>query len=166
MRASFRLNQIVSDKAVFNKVAATTSIAILLCGPGGVAPSNAATPAGDRSTSLPNITVEAPRQVTSPHRPSKRAAVHRAPSARSSTISTSCIDGCVSSFRSGDRPWVGCSVSGQYAYSTTCRNPANFKNYNQCLEAGLNAGWRSVEASWYCHSLAASNSYSENKTRQ
>jgi hypothetical protein len=156
MRASFRLNQIALNRAVLNKVVATTSIAVLLCGP-GVANSNAATPSGDRSTSLPNISVDAPRQVGT-QRPSKRAAVHPGPAARSSTITPT------SSFRSGDQPWVGCSVSGQYAYSTTCRNTAHFKNYNECLEAGLKAGWRNVEMSWYCHSLAASNSYTENKT--
>jgi hypothetical protein len=151
MSASFR----------FHQLAATLSIIVLLCSASGIAISKAATPSGDSATALPHLTVDAPRQ-----RANRHASVHRRPSLRSSTTSESCIDGCVSSFRSGDRPWVGCSVSGQYSYSTTCRNPSHFKNYNECREAGMKLGARDVEISWYCHSLAASNSYSDKQPHQ
>jgi len=47
----------------------------------------------------------------------------------------------------------GCSYSNQYAFSQTCKNPANFKTYNQCMEAGQKVGWRGSEMAWYCTSL-------------
>lgn len=47
----------------------------------------------------------------------------------------------------------GCSVSNQYAYSAGCKNPAHFKTYSECLDAGLKAGWRDSEMAWYCTSL-------------
>jgi hypothetical protein len=50
-------------------------------------------------------------------------------------------------------PWVGCSISAG-TYSSTCRNVANHKTYIACKEAGLKGGWRDVEVSWYCSSLA------------
>ena len=65
----------------------------------------------------------------------------------------SCVGGCVTSFRSGDAPWHGCSVSSGML-SSTCRNVGNYKTYAECKEAGLITGWRATEASWYCSSLA------------
>lgn len=65
----------------------------------------------------------------------------------------SCVGGCQSSFRSGNEPWHGCSISGG-VYSPTCRNTGNFKTYDECKEAGRITGWRSGETSWYCSSLA------------
>jgi hypothetical protein len=38
--------------------------------------------------------------------------------------------------------------------SSTCRNVANFKTYEECRETGLLMGWRSSETPWYCSSLA------------
>ncbi|SHL03721.1 hypothetical protein SAMN05444159_4833 [Bradyrhizobium lablabi] len=64
----------------------------------------------------------------------------------------SCAGGCASSFRSGNAPWVGCSVSGG-TFSPTCRNVGNYKTYIECKEAGFNTGWRDNENAWYCTSL-------------
>jgi hypothetical protein len=59
----------------------------------------------------------------------------------------------VTSFRSGDAPWRGCSISAA-TYSSTCRNVGHYKTYAQCTEAGLAIGWRVTEVPWYCTSLA------------
>ena len=120
---------------------APSAIAILstalLSSLSGTAMSQTATGSG---TPLPNVTVEAPRQVARPQRPevtpqgSGRVA-HRAsrtsrsaqtangtPSAARGPVmaklarlereASSCNDGCESSFRHGKDPWVGCSESG------------------------------------------------------
>ena len=132
------------------------------------------TPSGGATTSLPSVVVEAPRQVARPQKPKQRAVAHSTVSPRTSpttptrsaslmsptaqlaklaSTTGSCVGGCVTSFRSGDAPWHGCSVSGG-TLSSTCRNVANFKTYAECTEAGLITGWRTNEVSWYCSSLA------------
>jgi hypothetical protein len=58
----------------------------------------------------------------------------------------------VTSFRSGNAPWNGCSVSGG-GYSSTCRNTRNYKTYSECREGGLILGWRNAEVAWNCTSL-------------
>jgi len=67
------------------------------------------------------------------------------------------VGGCVTSSGSGGQPWVGCSGSSGML-SSTCQNrgPGGipYKTYAQCLGAGLNAGWRTSEVSWYCSSIA------------
>jgi hypothetical protein len=150
---------------------AISSIALLLCGLSGTAMSQTATPSG-ATTSLPSVLVEAP--VAKPQKPKQRAVARSTASPRTSSstpmpsaspmsvaarlaklanITGSCVDGCQTSFRSGDAPWHGCSVSAG-TYSPTCRNAVNFKTYAECTEVSLLVGWRSSEASWYCTSLA------------
>jgi hypothetical protein len=137
----------------------------LLCGLSGTA--KTATPSGG-ATSLPNVVVEAPKQVA---RPKQRVVARSTVSPRTSpttpTLSASpaaqlaklekatgsCVGGCVTSFRSGDRPWVGCSGSSGML-SSTCRNTGNYKTFAECTEAGLVTGWKAPEVSWYCSSLA------------
>jgi hypothetical protein len=143
---------------------------------GGTVISRAATPSG-ATTSLPNVVVEAPRHVARSLRPRQHAVAHRTVSVRTSRIAStvsspsapptsiaaklaklasatgSCAGGCVTSFRSGDAPWHGCSASAG-TYSLTCRNVGNYKTYNECREAGLLTGWRSNEVAGYCTSLA------------
>jgi hypothetical protein len=156
---------------------AILSIGLLLCGLGGTGMSQAATPSGGATTLLPNVVVEAPRHVARSLKPAHHAVAHRAVSVRtsrtSSTVSTpsapptsiaaklaklasatgSCVGGCVTSFKSGDAPWHGCSASAG-TYSLTCRNVGNYKTYAECQEAGLVLGWRSGEVAGYCTSLA------------
>ena len=68
-------------------------------------------------------------------------------------ITGSCVDGCVSSVPSGNKPWVGCNQSS-ISYSTTCRNVGHYKTYNECKTAGLAIGLRDLETIGYCTSLA------------
>jgi hypothetical protein len=168
-------------KASFH-LAAGLAVAVLsielLCGLSGMAMSQTATPSGGATTSLPNVVVEAPKQVTRPQRPKQRVvAGSTVPARTSSTVpmpsaspmspaaqlarlekianaAGSCVDGCVTSFRSGNAPWRGCSGSGWPALSSTCRNVGNYKTYTECTEAGLITGWRPMETTWYCSSLA------------
>jgi hypothetical protein len=153
MKASFLL--------VAGPAAAVLSIALLLCGLSGPAMSQNATPSGVATTPLPNVVVEAPKQVARPQQP-KPGAVARStvsrrtpPTGQLAKLATgSCVGGCVTSFRTGNAPWVGCSTSGWPAYSSTCRNVGNWKTYAECTEAGQLTGNRISETSWYCSSLA------------
>jgi hypothetical protein len=163
-----------SSLFVASLAVAILSIALLLCGLSGTAMSQTATPSGGATTSLPNVVVEAPKQVARPQKPKQRAAARSTvsplaspttPTPPASPMSPaaqlaklvnatgSCVGGCVTSFRSGDAPWHGCSVSSG-TLSSTCRNVGNYKTYSECAEAGLITGWRVTEVSWYCSSLA------------
>ena len=62
-----------------------------------------------------------------------------------------------SSFRSGNAPWVGCSIGLGWGFSSTCRNLANFKTYAECQEGLAKQGGRSIESWWYCSSLGFKN---------
>jgi hypothetical protein len=145
--------------------------AALLCGPSGPAMSQ---------TELPKITVVAPKQaarpqrpVATPQRPARVAtAVASRPAppapqtpapAKDSVMAklaaiekttSSCADGCATSFKYGNQPWNGCSTTGDLI-STTCRNGRNYKTYVQCMESGLFLAWRNNEMRWYCSSLHA-----------
>jgi hypothetical protein len=72
--------------------------------------------------------------------------------------SSSCAGGCVTSFRTGNAPWVGCSGSGDL-FSTTCRNVRNYKTYFECRDGGMFLGWRNNDVWWYCSSLAAAGHF-------
>jgi hypothetical protein len=164
----------LSSLFVASPAIAILSIAPLLCGLSGTAMSQTSTPSGGATTSLPSVVVGAPKQAAGPQKPAQRAVVSSTVSPRTSpTASTpsaspmspaaqlaklekatgSCVGGCVTSFRSGDAPWHGCSGSSGMM-SPTCRNVGNYKTYAECTEAGLITGWRSNESQWYCSSLA------------
>ncbi|MDQ8731170.1 hypothetical protein LPJ38_08690 [Bradyrhizobium daqingense] len=149
---------------------AVSSITLLVCSLGGTAMSQP-TPAG-ANIELPGVTVEAPKHIARPHRPlrsavgrsTKSAAIsptqatvaphsEAAKLAKLAATTNNCVGGCQSSFKSGDKPWVGCNVSGG-VYSATCRNVGNYKSYDECKEAGRLTGWRSGETSAYCSSVA------------
>src|SRR6478752_2099006 len=149
--------------------------AALLCGATGTAVSQTAT-----GSSLPSITVQAPKQVARPHRPSRVAntvasrrtsPTAQAPSAPPTAqetapakdsvmakfaalekTSSNCTDGCQTSFKYGNQPWNGCSTTGDI-FSATCRNVRNFKTYSECTEHGLLIGWHRNAIWWYCTSL-------------
>lgn len=160
---------------VASLAAAILSIAALPCGLSSTAMAQTATPSGGATTSLPNVVVEAPKQVARPQKPKQRAVARSTVSPRTSSTTPapsaspmsptaqltklsnatgSCVGGCVTSFRSGNAPWHGCSGSSWPALSQTCRNVGNYKTYAECTEAGLITGWRGNEVSWYCTSLA------------
>jgi hypothetical protein len=149
----------------------------LLCGLSGTAMSQIAT---GTTSSLPSITVDAPKQVARPHRAKQMARSYgpkatvvasrrtsptaQTPSAPQNSIlaklaklekaSGSCVGGCQTSFPSGNRPWVGCSASGWPALSSTCRNVGNYKTYIECTETSYFLAWKPMEVHWYCTSLA------------
>jgi hypothetical protein len=145
----------------------------LLCGLSGTAMSQTATTSGRAAAMLPDVVVEAPKQVARPQKPKPRTVAHTGsprtspatPTPSASPMSPtgqlaklanatgSCVGGCVTSFRSGNAPWVGCSTTS-FTYSSTCRNVGNYKTYAECTEAGVITGWRASEISWYCSSVA------------
>jgi hypothetical protein len=162
---------------------ASSAVAILstalLCSLTGTAMSQTA--AGS-SSSLPSVTVQAPSQVARP--PHKQSAntgagrrTARATRTRAQTAtrtssyapgsvmarlaqlertSSNCTDGCISSFKYGNQPWNGCSVSGaEFGFSNTCRNVRNYKTYYECKDTTQFLGWRNADAWWYCSSLLA-----------
>jgi hypothetical protein len=75
--------------------------------------------------------------------------------------SGSCNDGCQTSFKYGNQPWNGCSLSsGDFTLSTTCKNGRNFKTYQECSETVMFLAWRQSDAWWYCSSLHAARKLS------
>jgi len=156
-------------------VFACSCSAALMCGLGGTAIAQTATSSGNATSSLPSVTIAAPNQAarhqklkpravgsstvshqTSPTIQTSSAAPMSvtAKLAKLASITGSCVGGCVTSFRSGDAPWHGCSASSWPALSPTCRNTGNFKTYSECTEAVMLMGWQSRELMWYCSSLA------------
>jgi hypothetical protein len=157
----------------------------LLSSLSGTAMSQTATGSG---TQLPNITVEAPRQVATPQREERSQGsgrvVHRAgrtsrstqtatgtPSAARGPVmaklarlereASSCNDGCESSFRHGKDPWVGCSESGDYysVFSATCKDTLTHRDYVQCVETKMFLGWDRQRSWWYCTGMLAGGKF-------
>ena len=68
---------------------------------------------------------------------------------------SSCNDGCETSFKRGNAPWVGCSVSAGFrgTFSATCTDTLTHRDYVQCTETKMFTGWDRQRAWWYCTSL-------------
>ncbi|TYL77414.1 hypothetical protein FXB38_29820 [Bradyrhizobium cytisi] len=150
---------------------------LLLCSTNGTAMSQTTT---GSDSSLPAVSVEAPKQmarptVTSPRR-STTATAHRtsgsstaqtpafAPNtalgrlARLERSASTCNGGCETSYRVGNAPWVGCSISGDRDisnFSPTCRDTLTYNTYAQCVDTKTFLGSTSREARWLCSSLLA-----------
>ena len=79
--------------------------------------------------------------------------------------SSNCTDGCQTSFKYGNQPWNGCSVSGGIIPppSPTCRNARNYKTYEECRQTGLFLGANERGVWWYCSSLLAGGKLSGEK---
>jgi hypothetical protein len=152
---------------------ANSCLALLMCGFGGPAVSQTSTSAANVARTLPTVTVNAPtvRPRLRPQAVARSAVHHRTSTTTVQTIlaastsdfeklamlaniTGSCVGGCVTSFRSGNAPWHGCSVTSWPSPSPTCRNVAGFKTYEECRGMGLLTGWRGNEIPWYCSSLA------------
>jgi hypothetical protein len=178
--------------SLLSPAVASTSIALLLCGPSGTAMSQTAT----GSAALPSITVDAPKQVARPHRPEHVA--NRVSSRRTSpTVQTpssishvasgppgsvlgklgkleksasSCNGGCETSFKTGNAPWVGCSFSsGGYAtalFSPTCTDTLSYTSFSNCLDTKLFVGWDIWRARLICNSLQAGGKFKVAELRQ
>jgi hypothetical protein len=155
----------LSSLFVASPAVSILSIALLLCGLSGTAMSRTATPSGGATTSLPDVVVEAPKQVARPQKQrtaarstvspptSPPSASTMSPAATLPNATGSCAGGCATSFRSGNVPWVGCSGSGWPALSSTCRNVGNWKTYAACMDDSVKIGWKGTESTWYCSSL-------------
>ena len=158
----------------------------LLCSLAGAAMSQT-TP----NSTLPGVTIEAPKQgsrVATPSQGRSHAAngtarptspIPQTPTAEKPAsgsvmariaaiekTSGNCKDGCQTSFKYGSQPWNGCSSPGSAVFSTTCRNPPNFKTYNECRETGMFVSWGPSEMWWYCSSLHAAGKLSGEKHEQ
>lgn len=164
----------VSSLFAANKAVVISSIALSLYCLNGAAMSQP-TPEGTDVTPLPGITVQAPKprhhavepdivsHRTSPTRHATSSVAHETSAnpnepilekiARLGRNTSSCADGCQSSFPYGKDPWHGCNASGG-VFSFTCRNVGNYKTYAECQDAGLTLGWRNQEFLYYCSSLA------------
>lgn len=158
----------------------------LLSGLSGTAMSQTVT---GSSNQLPNVTIEAPRQVARPQRPAvtpqvSGRVVHRTgPTSRSTQTATgtpsatrgpvmaklarlereasSCNDGCESSLRRGKDPWVGCSESAGYysVFSATCKDTLTHRDYGQCVETKMFLGWDRQRSWWYCTGMLAGGKF-------
>ena len=176
-----------------SSIAAPSTIAlmsvILLCGLSGTAMSQTAS-----NSTLPSVTVEAPRQARPHHGPARMAETHahaghrRGPTVRTTTqtagntpaapgsvmarikelerTSSNCTDGCQTSFKYGNQPWNGCSGSqGPFVFMGECRNARNYKTYEECRETGHFLGARHYEVWVYCSSLLAAGKLSGEKVQ-
>jgi hypothetical protein len=165
-----------SSRFFSNLAIAIASTAMMLFSLSGMAMA-VTEPSG--SSTLPSVTVQAPKQVTRPPGQTQRAVTrgtgrHTASPARSPTTATpsggqgsvmerlkklesesgSCVGGCQSSFPKGNLPWVGCSASAWPMPSVGCRNPRKFTSYTQCTETNYFLAWKPMEVWWYCSALA------------
>ncbi|MGJ4961261.1 hypothetical protein [Bradyrhizobium sp. HKCCYLRH3061] len=152
---------------------------ILLCGPAVSQPT--------KGSALPEVTVDAPKQVARPYRPqhaasagtsrrarpAAQAASQTTPSpavapgsveARFATLeraASSCNGGCETSFKTGGAPWVGCSLSSQEFshFDTTCSDTLRYKHYADCAETKAFLGWDRNKVWLHCSSLLAGGKF-------
>ena len=172
----------MSSSRVASSAVAILSTA-LLCSLTGAAMSQT-TP----NSTLPSITVEAPKQTARPQREERSQGsgrvAHRAgrtsrstqtatgtPSAARGPVmaklarlereASSCNDGCESSFRRGKDPWVGCSESAGYysVFSATCKDTLTHRDYGQCVETKMFLGWDRQRSWWYCTGMLAGGKF-------
>jgi len=161
---------------------------ILLCGP---ATSQTAT---GPASSLPSVTVDAPKQVAKPYAPKQRAntggyrqtlstgpSTAQTPSAEPNSVqgriaklereASSCNGGCQTSFKTANAPWVGCSfgageIAGVGPYSLTCTDTLTYKSYLDCTSTKVFLSWSPREARWHCTSLLAGGKLTQEKVAQ
>jgi hypothetical protein len=154
--------------------AAAVLATVLLCGP---AASQTAT---GSATSLPGITVVAPKQVARPHRPKQVAntvisggtsSTAQTPSAAPDSVqgklaklekaSSSCNGGCETSFKSRKAPWIGCSLTGPEFtnLSSTCTDTLTYTDYSDCHDTKAFLGWDRKTIWWHCSSLLAGGKF-------
>lgn len=142
------------------------------------------------ASSLPSVTVDAPKQVERPSAPKQRAntgvsrrtvSTAQAPSAEPNSVqgriaklekeASSCNGGCQTSFKTGNAPWVGCSfgageTAGVGPYSLTCTDTLTYKSYLDCTSTKVFLSWSSREARWHCTSLLAGGKLTQEKVAQ
>jgi hypothetical protein len=177
----------LSSSFVAPSVVAVVST-ILLCGP-----ATAQTATGPAS-SLPTVTVDAPKQVARPSAPKQRAntggsrqrlstgsSTAQTPSVEPNSVqgriakleraASSCNGGCQTSFKTGNAPWVGCSFgagesAGVGPFSLTCTDTLTYKTYLDCTSTKVFLSWTVREARWHCSSLLAGGKLTQEKVAQ
>ncbi|MGJ5207798.1 hypothetical protein [Bradyrhizobium sp. HKCCYLR20261] len=158
--------------------------AILLCG------TAVAQPVAGPAPTLPGVTVDAPKTAAKPSRPTEAAGTatsHRAASTHRSTAraaasgqtpsttsnevldriskleraASSCNGGCETSFKSGNQPWIGCSLSGQESvpFDGKCSDTLTYAHYSDCQQTKAFLGWDRNKIWWHCSSLQVGNKF-------
>jgi hypothetical protein len=182
----------LGEQVMRSSFAASSAVAILstalLSGP---AVSQTAT---GPASSLPSVTVDAPKQVARPYAPKHRAntggsrqtlstgsSTAQTPSAEPNSVqgriaklekaASSCNGGCQTSFKTGNAPWVGCSfgageAAGVGPFSLTCTDTLTYKTYLDCTSTKMFLSWSPREARWHCSSLHAGGKLTQEKVAQ
>ena len=174
----------LSSSFVAPSAVAVLSTALLCC-LSGTAMSQTATGSG---TTLPGITVDAPRQVARPQRPERVVSRRTLSTTRTATaqtssasaeaiiagpgstlgklaklesISSNCNGGCQTSGKTGKEAWIGCSESGGFysTFSATCTDTLTHASYTGCINTKMFTGWDRNRAWWYCTSLSAGGKF-------
>jgi hypothetical protein len=146
------------------------------------------------ASTLPSVTVDAPKQLARPDASKPRA--NAAPTRQRSSVgpstaqtpsvapdsvqgriaklereASSCNGGCQTSFKTANAPWVGCSfgageAAGVGPYSLTCTDTLNYATYMDCTTTKTFLGWGAREARWHCTSLLAGGKLTREKVAQ
>ena len=140
----------------FSSLFFAASLAVApLCGPSGTAIAQTATPSGGATTSLPNVVVEAPKQVARPQKPKQRAVARSAVFARTSIASAS--DAPVYGRDTLATTTGNCSTTTWPTVSPVqCTKPVAH-NYVECTEMVAKNGSRSSDAWWWCSNQGFKN---------
>jgi hypothetical protein len=126
-----------------------------LCGLSGTAMAQTATPSGGATTSLPNVVVEAPKQVARPQKPGPRAVARSTESLRTSIASAS--DAPVYGRATLATTTGNCSTTTWPTVSPVpCTKPFAH-NYVECTEMVAKNGSRLSDAWWWCSNQGFKN---------
>ena len=126
-----------------------------LCVLSGTAMAKTATPSGGATTSLPNVVVEAPKQVARPQKPGPRAVARSTVSLRTSSVSAS--DAPVYGRDTLATTTGNCSTTTWPTVSPVqCTKPVAH-NYVECSEMVAKSGSRPSDAWWWCSNQGFKN---------
>jgi hypothetical protein len=126
-----------------------------LCVLSGTAMAKTATPSGGATTSLPNVVVEAPKQVARPQKPGPRAVARSTVSLRTSSASAS--DAPVYGRDTLATTTGNCSTTTWPTVSPVqCTKPVAH-SYVECSEMVAKSGSRPSDAWWWCSNQGFKN---------
>ena len=126
-----------------------------LCVLSGTAMAKTATPSGGATTSLPNVVVEAPKQVARPQKTGPRAVARSTVSLRTSSASAS--DAPVYGRDTLATTTGNCSTTTWPTVSPVqCTKPVAH-NYVECSEMVAKSGSRPSDAWWWCSNQGFKN---------
>ena len=126
-----------------------------LCGLGGTAMAQTATPSGGATTSLPNVVIEAPKQAARPQKPGLQAVTRSTGSPRTSIASA--YDAPVYGRDTIATMTGNCSTTTWPTVSPVpCTKPVAH-NYVECTEMVAKNGSRPSDAWWWCSNQGFKN---------